>query len=79
MLQKGQEAADKGDLSLDELVQYRIQDDMLPLRFQIVSVWHHSLGALNAMESGEFAPPPQPGRTQLLRAGPAHQRRDSIT
>ena len=61
ILQKGQEAADNGELNLEELVQYRMQDDMLPFSFQIISVWHQSLGALNAMESGEFAPPPSLG------------------
>lgn len=41
----------------------RLCDDMAPLRFQIVSVAHHSLGALKACEAGEFAPatPPELG------------------
>jgi uncharacterized protein len=32
---------------------------MLPFRFQIVSVAHHSLGALEGMKKGVFAPPGQ--------------------
>jgi hypothetical protein len=32
---------------------------MLPFRFQIVSVAHHSLGAVDGLKSGMFAPPRQ--------------------
>src|SRR5579862_9049074 len=31
---------------------------MLPLRFQIQSVAHHSLGAIEGVKSGLFQPPP---------------------
>jgi len=44
------------DLQL--LVDARICDDMLPMSFQINSVTHHSAGALAALASGVFAPPP---------------------
>lgn len=47
------------DNNLDpaEIVETRLWSDMLPFRFQIVSVAHHSLGAIEAVKSGVFAPP----------------------
>ena len=36
---------------------------MLPLRFQVVSVAHHSLGAIEGLKKGVFAPP---GQTEPL-------------
>ena len=41
-----------------ELVATRLFPDMLPLAFQIWSVRHHSLGAIQGCKSGVFAPPP---------------------
>jgi hypothetical protein len=32
---------------------------MLPLRFQIIAVAHHSLGAIEGVKKGVFSPPPQ--------------------
>lgn len=39
-----------------EIVEARLTPDMLPLRFQIVSVAHHSRGAIEAAKTGVFAP-----------------------
>lgn len=41
----------------DEIVETRLHADMLPFRFQIVSVVHHSLGTVAALRSGQFLPP----------------------
>jgi uncharacterized protein len=46
-----------------KMVEARLAEDMLPLRFQIVSVAHHSLGAIEGMKKGVFAPP---GRSEAL-------------
>ena len=46
-----------------KFVEARLAEDMLPLRFQIVSVAHHSLGAIEGMKSGVFSPP---GRSEAL-------------
>ena len=35
----------------------RLAPDMLPLRFQVVSVAHHSRGAMEAVKNGVFLPP----------------------
>lgn len=40
-----------------EIVETRLAPDMLPLRFQIVSVAHHSRGAMEAAKNGVFVPP----------------------
>src|SRR5262245_55800827 len=40
-----------------KMVEARLAEDMLPLRFQIASVAHHSLGAIEGMKKGVFAPP----------------------
>ena len=39
-----------------EIVESRLTPDMLPLRFQIVSVAHHSRGAMEAVTNGVFSP-----------------------
>jgi hypothetical protein len=41
----------------NEIVETRLYGDMLPFRFQIVSVCHHSLNAIKGVQSGEFGPP----------------------
>ncbi|QQS12178.1 MAG: DUF1993 domain-containing protein [Rhodospirillales bacterium] len=39
------------------IVETRLFDDMLPFRFQIVSVAQHSLGAVKGVLAGQFEPP----------------------
>ena len=46
---------DKG-IDPAEVVEARLVPDMLPLRFQIVSVAHHSRGAIEAVKNGVFSP-----------------------
>jgi hypothetical protein len=40
-----------------EVVEARLASDMWPLRLQIVSVAHHSRGAIAAVQNGVFVPP----------------------
>lgn len=42
----------------EEIVEARFADDMLPFKFQLHSVVHHSLGAIRGVQSGQFKPPP---------------------
>ncbi len=58
-LARAVEFAGNNPLNLDELVHVRLHDDMAPLSFQLVSVWHHSLGSIKGMETGVFGPPPK--------------------
>ena len=56
-LAKGASHAEEQKLPLQDLVMTRLHDDMMPLHFQLISVCHHSLGALQGMQQGRFAPP----------------------
>ena len=56
-LEKGLAHCQAQGLAPDELVETRLAPDMLPLRFQIQSVAHHSLGAIEGIRSGVFRPP----------------------
>jgi hypothetical protein len=47
---------DKG-VDPGEIVETRLYPDMLPFRFQIQSVVHHSVGAIEGIRRGEFKPP----------------------
>ena len=44
----------------EEIVQARLYEDMAPFSFQVFSIVHHSVGALNALKSGDFGPPNMP-------------------
>jgi hypothetical protein len=41
----------------EQIVEARLAPDMLPLRFQIVSVVQHSRGAIEGVQQGVFRPP----------------------
>jgi hypothetical protein len=48
--------AEKG-IDPNEIVETRLFADMLPFRFQVQSVAHHSLGTMEAIKAGTFLPP----------------------
>jgi len=58
VLQKGADYAAGQGIDPAELVEKRLHPDMKPLRFQVISVWHHSLGAIKGVRDGLFTPPP---------------------
>ena len=41
----------------NEIVETRLVPDMLPFRFQVQAVAHHSLGAIEGVKKGQFGPP----------------------
>ncbi len=45
------------------IVETRLWSDMLPFSYQIVSVAHHSLGAIEGVKQGIFSPPHQETRS----------------
>ena len=47
-------------IDANEIVETRLAPDMLPFRFQIMSVAHHSLGAIDGVKQGVFSPPSGP-------------------
>ena len=56
-LEKSRTYFQEKGVDLAEVVETRLTADMLPLRFQIVSVAHHSRGAMEAAKNGVFEPP----------------------
>ncbi|RIJ14739.1 DUF1993 domain-containing protein [Henriciella mobilis] len=57
ILKKGADHYRADGRSPDDLLRLRIHEDMLPLTFQLHSVAHHSIGAINGVKTGTFAPP----------------------
>jgi hypothetical protein len=57
VLDKGASHAAEAGLDLQEVVMTRLHEDMMPLHFQVVSVAHHSWGAMQALQTGSFSPP----------------------
>jgi hypothetical protein len=58
-LDKGLAFCTGKNIDPDEITEVRLFADMLPFRFQIVSVAHHSLGAIEGLKKGLFEPPGQ--------------------
>ena len=58
IMAKGAEFARDNKLDLAETVAARLRPDMLPFHFQVVSVFHHSLGAVKGIKEGVFTVPP---------------------
>ena len=57
VLEKGHTHCKEKGIDLQSVVETRLAPDMLPFSFQIHSVVHHSVEALNGMKSGVFRPP----------------------
>ena len=56
-LQKGLEHCTSNGIDLDELVEAQLYSDMLPFRFQVACVVHHSRRVIDMMASGIFSLP----------------------
>ena len=54
---KAREHFKSDETSLQDIVETRLHPDMMPFHFQIVSVVHHSNGAIKGVAAGEFGPP----------------------
>ncbi len=63
LLNKVEDFCADGSRTLEDLLQARLADDMLPFTYQISATTTHSVGALNAIHKGVFSPdrtpPPQ--------------------
>ncbi len=57
VLERGLVHFRENNVDSESMVEARLAPDMLPLRFQIISVAQHSRGAIEAAQSGEFRPP----------------------
>ena len=56
-LERGRVHCRDNNIDLEEIVETRLYPDMLPFRFQVQSVVHHSIGAIEGIKSGVFRPP----------------------
>ncbi len=55
-LERGLAHCQDNNIDPQEIVQARMCPDMLDFRFQIISVAHHSLGAIAGVKAGVFSP-----------------------
>lgn len=55
-LEKGRLHCQQNNIDLAEIVETRIYPDMFPFRFQIHSLAHHTLGAIEGIKRGSFSP-----------------------
>jgi hypothetical protein len=58
-LSKGLAHFKEKNIDPNDVVEARLFEDMLPLRFQILATAHHSLGAMRGVQAGLFTPPAQ--------------------
>ena len=56
-MEKGLKHLRENNIDPESVVDTRVYPDMLPFRFQIHSVVHHSVGAIDGVMSGIFRPP----------------------
>ncbi|HWA60361.1 MAG TPA: DUF1993 domain-containing protein [Caulobacteraceae bacterium] len=61
VLERGAAHCRDNNIDPNDIVETRLWNDMLPFRFQIVSVHHHSQGAIEGIQKGVFSPPPDLG------------------
>ncbi len=58
-LDRGLDHCRENDVDPNTIVETRLFPDMLPFRFQIWSIRHHSIGAIEGVTKGVFTPPPE--------------------
>ena len=56
-LDKGRTHFESNDIDANDIVETCLYPDMAPFHFQIVSVTHHSFGAMKGVTEGTFGPP----------------------
>ena len=59
-LDKGAKHLVEKGVDVNSIVETSLYPDMLPFRFQLASVAHHSLGAIAGVRAGLFGPPDAP-------------------
>ena len=56
-LERGLSHCQDNGIDPESIVETQLYGDMLPFRFQLISVAHHSAGAIDGVKAGAFAPP----------------------
>ena len=79
VLEKGLKHFRETNVDPESVVDARLAPDMLPFSFQIRSIAHHSVGALEAMKSGVFRPPgDSPARNYVQLQGLLSETLDTL-
>ena len=60
IIEKAEEFCKENNINSQEIVEMQLYKDMSPFTFQVFSIVHHSVGALDALRTGEFGPPKMP-------------------
>ena len=55
-LERGLAHCQDNGIDPEEIVETRLFPDMLPFRFQVISVAHHTKGAIDGVKAGVFSP-----------------------
>ena len=56
-LERGLSHFRDNNIDPESIVETRLYSDMLPFRFQVQSIVHHSVGAIEGIKNGVFRPP----------------------
>jgi hypothetical protein len=56
-LKRGRKHCEEAGIDLTEMLNSRIYEDMLPLRYQVQAAIGHSVGAIEGVKGGVFKPP----------------------
>jgi uncharacterized protein len=57
ILKRGRKHCEDAGIDLTEMLNSRIYEDMLPLRYQVQAAIGHSVGAIEGVKGGVFKPP----------------------
>lgn len=57
ILKRGRKHCEETGIDLTEMLNSRIYEDMLPLRYQVQAAIGHSVGAIEGVKGGVFKPP----------------------
>tara|TARA_S200000501_G_scaffold127364_1_gene120303 strand:- start:4913 stop:5434 length:522 start_codon:yes stop_codon:yes gene_type:complete len=60
IIQKAKAHFEEEGTNLQDIVDMRLYEDMATFAFQVFSISHHSLGAINSLKNGESGPPKMP-------------------
>ena len=60
IIEKAEEFCSENDIDTKDIVEMQLHEDMAPFTFQVFSIVHHSVGAIDALKTGEFGPPKMP-------------------
>ena len=60
IIEKAEEFCKENNIDTQDIVEMQLYKDMAPFTFQVFSIVHHSVGAIDALKTGEFGPPKMP-------------------